>query len=435
MPRLRIKRHLETLLLAFAICGFSSFAEIGWAENWPQWRGPFLNGTSPENNLPSSWSKEENVLWKLKMPALSGSTPIVWGDRIFLNVADGKDLHLWALERTTGTVLWKGFLDDRNKKINKQNMSSPSPVTDGASVWVMTGTGVLKRFDFAGNELWARNIQDDYGKFGQMYGYGSSPLLYRDSLYVQVVHGKLTKEPSYVLCIDKATGETRWRVERQTEAVAAAADSYGSPMLLDGEGRAEIIVSGANVVTGYEPTTGRELWRADGLNPTNDPTNRTVASPVVMDGVIYAPARYGPLLAIKAGGRGDITQTHRLWGFDRGPEIPTPVTDGELFYTVNDNGIMWCLDAKTGEKVWGPRRIAPGTYSSSPVLADGKIYATNEDGITTVVQAGPVFEILAWNDLDEYCLSSPAISDGQIFIRTTQHLYCIGRRLGKSTER
>ncbi len=406
----------------------------GQAGNWPQWRGPFLNGTSLETGLSSKWSREENIRWKLELPALSASTPIVWEDRIFLNVADGEELQLWALDRNDGTVLWKGLLGDGNEKVNKQNMSSPSPVTDGTSVWVMTGTGVLKRFDFDGNEIWARNFVKDYGKFGLMYGYGSSPLLYGDAVYVQVIHGKEASEPSYLLCIDKATGETRWRVERHTEAVGAAGDSYGSPTLLKLADRAEIIVSGANVVTGYEPATGLELWRATGLNPENNPTSRSVASPVVTEGIVYAPARFGPMLAIEGGGRGDVTESHRQWAFRRGPEIPTPVTDGKLLYVVGDMGIMWCLDAKTGERVWGPRRLAPGVYSSSPVMADGKIYATNEDGITTVVKAGAEFEILARNDLEDYCLSSPAISGGQIYIRTTHHLHSIGGSVGASGE-
>jgi outer membrane protein assembly factor BamB len=144
--------------------------------------------------------------------------------------------------------------------------------------------------------------------------------------------------------------------------------------------------------------------------------------------MIYAPTRIKPLLAIRAGGRGDITETHRAWAFDKGPDVPTPVTDGKYFYVVDDKGVTWCLDAKTGQPVYGPERVKPGTYSASPVLADGKIYITSEDGLTTVVKAGPKFEVLAENNLNDYCLSSPAISDGQIFIRTTQHLYCIGKR-------
>ena len=240
-------------------------------------------------------------------------------------MADSKELQLWALDRNDGTVLWKGLLGDGNEKVNKQNMSSPSPVTDGTSVWVMTGTGVLKHFDFDGNEIWGRNFVKDYGKFGQMYGYGLSPLLHGDAVYVQVIHGKEASEPSYLLSIDKATGETRWRVERHTKAVGAAGDSYGSPAVLKLADGVEIIVSGANVVTGCESTTGLELWRADGLNPENNPTSRSVASPVVTEGIVYAPARFGPMLAIQGGGRGDVTESHRLWAFGHGPEVPTPV--------------------------------------------------------------------------------------------------------------
>jgi outer membrane protein assembly factor BamB len=181
-------------------------------------------------------------------------------------------------------------------------------------------------------------------------------------------------------------------------------------------------------VTGHDPETGEELWRADGLNPENNPNYRIVASPVVNNDMIYAPSRVTPLLALKAGGRGDVSESHRLWSFGHGPDVPTPVTDGKYFYVVNDKGVMWCLDAKTGKEIWGQKRVKPGTYSSSPVLADRKIYVTNEDAVTTVVKAGPEFEILAENSLDDYCLSSPAISDGQIFMRTAEYLYCIGGR-------
>jgi outer membrane protein assembly factor BamB len=148
----------------------------------------------------------------------------------------------------------------------------------------------------------------------------------------------------------------------------------------------------------------------------------------VFEDVVYAPTRVKPLLALKAGGRGDVTESNKLWAFANGPDVPTPVTDGKYFYVVDDRGVMWCLDARTGQPIWGPQRIKPGTYSSSPVLADEKLYLTNEDGLTTVLKAGPKFEILAENNLNDYTLSSPAISDGQIFMRTAQYLYCIGKR-------
>lgn len=419
------------ILLALVIT--SLMIPVALADNWPQWRGPMLNGVSNEKNLPVKWTTEENVTWKLALPAWSGSTPIIWGDLIFLNVSlklsDSDELFLWCVDRKQGNVLWKKSLSKGNHQERKQNMSSPSPVTDGQNVWVMTGTGILKSFDFKGNELWTREIQKDYGRFGLNWGYASSPLLYEDSLYVQVLHGMKTDDPSYLLRIDKKTGKTLWRVERPTQAIRESPDSYATPALLRYGNNTEIVVVGGDCVTGHDPATGKELWRGNGLNPDNNPNYRIVASPVVADGIVYAPTRVNPLTAFKAGGRGDITESHRLWTFRSGPDVPTPVTDGKYFYIVDDRGVMWCLDAKTGKEVWGPQRLKSGTYSGSPVLADGKIYVMNEEGLVSVVKAGPQFELLAENAMNEaQCLSSPAVSEGQLFIRTAQYLYCIGKR-------
>ena len=413
-------------------------ASVPRAENWPQWRGPSLNGVSGEKNLPVRWSTTENVTWKLALPAWSGSTPIVWGDRIFLSVAEdlrmqtGDNLQLWCVDRVRGTVLWKRPLGGGNHREQKHNMSSPSPVTDGTHVWVMTGTGILKAFDFTGTERWARDIQKDYGPFGLNWGYGSSPLLHGDALYVQVLHGMRTRDLSYLLRIDKATGKTVWRVERPTPARFESPDAYTTPALLRYGTSTEIVITGGDVVTGHDPATGKELWRASGLNPYTDGSYRIVASPVVYGDMIYAPSRERPMLALKAGGRGDVTKSHVLWSFNYGPDVPTPVTDGTYVYTVNDRGIMFCLDARTGREIYGRQRLPSGTYSGSPVLADGKIYITNEDGMTSVIQAGPVFEILARNDFDDYTLSSPAVSEGQIFFRTSKFLYAIGKRTNGS---
>jgi len=417
---MRIRIFLALFIVALSI--------LGLAEDWPQWRGPSLNGLSTEKNLPVHWSTSENVAWKLAMPSKTASTPIIWGNYIFLNVADGDDLALWCVDKAKGMLVWKKIVARGNYKINKQNMSSPSPVTDGKNVYVMTGIGVLKGFDFSGNELWMREIQKDYGRFGLNWGYASSPLLYEDSLYVQVLHGMKTHDPSYVLRLDKKTGKTVWRVIRPTDAVRESPDSYTTPTLLRYGNHVEIVVSGGDCVTGHDPGTGEELWRATGFNPDKNPNYRIVASPVVYDDVVYVPTRVRPLIAFRAGGRGDVSQSHKLWSFMNGPDVPTPVTDGKYFYSVNDRGIIWCLDAKTGQEIWGGQRIKSATYSSSPVLADGKVYVTNEDGLTTVLKAGPKFEVLAENDLSDYTLSSPAISDGQIFLRTEHFLYAIGKR-------
>jgi outer membrane protein assembly factor BamB len=416
---LRLSPALLALVLAVAPAG---------AEPWPQWRGPQLNGISGERNVPLRWSKAENVAWTLPLPEWSGSTPIVWNDHVFLNVAQGADLHLWAIDRATGTRRWTRRLGGENRKMMKQNMSTPSPVTDGRHVWVMTGTGLLKAFDFAGTEAWSRDIQADYGRFGLMHGYGSSPLLHEGSLYVQVLHGMMTDDASYVLRIDAATGRTLWRVERPTRARMESPDAYTTPALLRHGGATEIVITGGDVVTGHDPATGRELWRADGLNPRDETNYRIVASPVVHGELLFAPTRERPMLALTPGGRGDVTSTHVRWQFNNGPDVPTPVTDGTYLYSINDRGIVYCLEARTGKVVYGPQRLRNATYSGSPVLADGRIYITDEDGVTSVFQAGPTFALLAENDLGDYTLSSPAVSEGQIFIRTATALYAIGAR-------
>lgn len=454
------------------------------ADDWPAWRGPSHNGVSTETNLPVRWSATcatdgtatatspeqtpdgstapqrgrggrgggqegrplvplactnfttENVSWKLSLPAYSGSTPIIWGDTIFLNVATAANtgaLELWAIDRVKQTVSWKRPLADSNHMERKQNMSSPSPVTDGRTVWVMTGVGALKAFDFAGKELWSRNIQTDYGRFGLNWGYASSPLLKNGALYVQVLHGMKTDDPSYVLKIDAATGKTIWRVERPTPAVAESPDSYTTPLWVDTPSRPELIITGGDVISGHNPQTGAEYWRADVLNPQRNRNYRIVASPTLVGDLIIAPTRNNPMVAIRPGGSGDVAASHVAWTFAQGPDVPTPVSDGKLLYIVRDGGVAFALDAKTGETVYGPERLPSGTYSASPILADGKIYVTTEEeGVTTVYRAGPKFEILSSNrladDCSPYCLSTVAISDGQLFIRTASYLWAIGER-------
>jgi outer membrane protein assembly factor BamB len=452
------------------------------ASDWPQWRGPSRNGVSTDTGLPVSWGAAclesppaqapaaapapagrggfgggrgggfgqgrpitplactefdtTNVAWRLPLPAYSGSTPIVWGDMIFLNVATGAntgELELWAVDRREQTVAWKRPLANTNHMERKQNMSTPSPVTDGRHVWVMTGVGVLKAFDMAGKEIWSRNIQEDYGTFGINWGYASSPLLQGGALYVQVLHGMKTDDPSYVLKIDTMTGKTIWRVERLTDAVHESPDSYSTPTWIEANGRAELIITGGDVVSGHDPETGREYWRADVLNPNRGTAYRIVSSPLIAGGLIIAPTRNNPMVAVRPGGGGDVAKTHIVWSFEQGPDVPSPVSDGKLLYIVRDNGVVFALDVQTGKTVYGPVRLPPGTYSASPVLADGKIYATTEEeGITTVFRAGPKFEILSSNsllgDCSPYCLSSMAVSDGQLFLRTASFLWAIGER-------
>jgi outer membrane protein assembly factor BamB len=468
---------MRTLITAIALTTVAAGNAL-IAGNWPHWRGPSHSGVSDETGLPVRWGatcetgaaaapsappagrggrgffgqegrpltplacakfKTENVAWTLPLPAYSGSTPIIWGDRIFLNVATATntgELELWAIDRRGPSVLWKRRLADTNNMQRKQNMSSPSPVTDGKHVWVMTGVGMLKAFDFAGKELWARDIQKDYGRFGLNWGYASSPLLRGDALYVQVLHGMKTDDPSYVLKIDTMTGRTLWRVERPTPALNESPDSYATPTWIEANGRAELIVTGGDVVSGHDPNSGREYWRADVLNPERNRAYRIVASPTIVGDLIIAPTRNNPMVAMRPGGNGDVAKSHVVWRFAQGPDVPTPVSDGKLLYVVRDNGVAFALDVKTGSVIYGPERLPSGTYSASPILADGKIYVTTEEeGQTTVYRAGPKFEILSTNsllgDCSPYCLSTVAISDGQLFMRTSSYLWAIGQRRAK----
>jgi len=393
--------------------------------NWPNWRGPTRDG-SASGVVPIRWDTEKNVSWRVQMPEWTGSTPIVWKDRIFLNVADGDNVELWCLERETGQLLWKRLLSTGNHQQRKQNMSSPSPVTDGRYVWVMTGTGILRAFDFSGHEIWMRDIPEEYGEFGLNWGYASSPLLDDNTLYIQVLHGMKTDDPSYLLKIDASNGATVWRKERPTQAVRESPDAYTTPALFRYMGVNQVVVTGGDAVTGHDPENGEELWRVNGLNPTGNRSYRIVASPVVIADMIVAPTRVRPLLAMRIEGLPDDSQVKVLWQAENGPDVPTPVTDGDYLYIVNDQGIVYVHELDTGKLVYGRKRLQPGTYSASPVLVGGRIYVTNESGLTSVFRSGPEFEILAENALEDYTLSSPAVSEGQIFIRTANYLYAIG---------
>jgi outer membrane protein assembly factor BamB len=421
---------LNRLVSSFAICAITVIT-VSARENWPAWRGPQANGVSGEKNVPLKWSTGENIAWKLAVPSRSGATPIIWGDTIFLNVATAMttgELELWAVDRKQGQPLWKRPIGGGNNQQRKQNMSTPSPVTDGTTVWVMTGTGILKAFDFKGNELWMRDVQKEYGRFGLNWGYASSPLLHQGALYIQVLHGMRTDDPSYVMKVDAKSGKTMWKVERPTQAIQESPDSYTTPILVNTGKTFEIAITGGDIVTGHDPQTGKELWRANGLNPQNDPYYRIVASGIYASGLLIAPTRNRPMLALRPGGSGDVTQSHKVWSFDLGPDVPSPVSDGKLLYVVRDNGVIHALDLKTGAVVWGPERLKTGAYSASPVLVDGKLYITSEnEGLTSVITAGPKFELLAENPLDDYTLASPAISNGQIFIRTEKFLWAIGK--------
>jgi outer membrane protein assembly factor BamB len=438
---------------------------LGASDHWPQWRGPNLNGTAQAHDLPIEWSETRNVRWKTELPSWSGATPIVWEDKVFVMSPDqaastaadvdaapaeptpapgspranrgrgrgggmdpgGQALLLFCLSREDGRVLWKREVDRGNQTHRKQNNTSPSPVTDGVHVWSFTGNGVLTCFDLAGQEKWERRLQSDYGEFGLNWGYGSSPLLVEDRLIIPVLHGNDTDDPSYVLAIDKVTGKTLWRTERPTDAPRESPDAYITPQLLRLPTHSEVILNGGDLVTGHDLETGKELWRADVLNPSKQGNYRIIPSCLVVDDLIIAPSRINPMVAIKTGGQGDIAQSHVVWQSEHGPDVPTPISDGKYLWMVTgDRSLFSCLDLKTGQPLYDRERLPSATYSSSPVLADGRIYLMNENCETVVLQAGPEFKILAVNKLEgSNGLSSPAVVGREIFLRTSDAIYCV----------
>jgi outer membrane protein assembly factor BamB len=454
-------RSLAVFVSTIAGCGLALAAP----DHWPQWRGPNLNGTAQAKDLPIEWSETRNIRWKTQLPSWSGATPIVWQDKVFVMSPDqaetaaatdgatstepapaaegprgnrgrgrgggmnpgGQGRLLYCLSREDGHVLWKREVDRGNQTYRKQNNTSPSPVADGVHVWSFTGNGVLTCLDLAGNEKWERRLQSDYGAFGLNWGYGSSPLLVDDRLIIPVLHGNNTDDPSYLLAIDKVTGKTLWRTERPTDAPRESPDAYVTPQLLRLAAHSEVILNGGDLVTGHDLATGKELWRADVLNPSKNGNYRIIPSCLVMEDLIIAPSRINPMVALKTGGKGDIAQSHVVWKSENGPDVPTPISDGKYLWMVTgDRSLFSCLDLKTGRPHYDRERLPSATYSSSPVLADGRIYLMNENCETVVLEAGPEFKILAVNKLEgSNGLSSPAVVGRDIFLRTSDAIYCV----------
>jgi outer membrane protein assembly factor BamB len=460
--RIACLRAHRTITFAAAFVAVSFADRVALAGDWPQWRGPTLDGVSADKGTPLEWSDSKNVLWKAPLPCWGGATPIVVGERVFVvtpsaaegdakgsvvrqlpgpmggrETPGGRDILVLCLNAGDGKLVWQKTLDSRNALFGKQNLASCSPVSDGKFVWALSGAGMLACFDAAdGNERWRINISEKYGEFELLWGYASSPLLYDGKLYVQVLHGggrmankdKTGEVSSYLLAIDAAKGDVLWKHERKTDAKSECPDAYTTPTIGRHGGRVDLIVSGADYVTGHDPADGKERWRAAGLNPNREGNYRICPSPVVMGEYVIAPTRRRPLLALRGGGSGDVSTSHLAWKLERGgPDVPTPVSDGKYVYVVEDKGLVTCVDLATGDLVWGPERTATGSVSASPLLADGKVYIVNEAGVTTVLAAGAEFKVLATNELDgTYTLSSPAVANGRLFVRTSKFLYCIG---------
>lgn len=414
------------------------------AENWPQWRGPSLNGSTVEQGLPSTLEKS-GATWVTPLPGRSGATPIVWDNHVFVTSPDSqKELFLIALNRKDGSVRWKKAIASGDQEKGRNNMASPSPVTDGKNVYAMFATGDLVAYDFDGNPVWARNLGREHGKFAVMWIYGSSPVLHDGRLYIQVLQrdtpadyshaldGKPNRE-SYLLAINAKDGKDVWRHVRKTDSTKESQESYATPLPYKGKNGWELLVVGGDHLSSHSLQDGHEFWRAR-LYEKRDDWYRIVTSPVAHDGLIYAAGPKGqPVVAFKEGGSGDVTTSHVAWRFNEAPtDCPTPLLyQGKLFVlegNMKRERVLSCLDPKTGEKKWSGTFPANDPIWASPTAADGKIYLVSERGTVFVVGAGDEFRLLSRLDLEEGpTRSSVSIAHGQIFVRTALNLYCFGK--------
>jgi outer membrane protein assembly factor BamB len=419
---------------------------------WAQFRGPDGQGVSTEKGLPDDWSATRNVIWKTAIPGRGYSSPVVWGDRIFLTTAielepvpgakgvehiiDGHpyvhpqgvgadrrhSFKVIAIDARHGRVVWERTAyeglpyDTRHKK---GSFASQTPVTDGKLLWTYFGSeGLLFTYDMEGNLKWKASLG---GIKTVGVGVGTSPVLYKDVLILQCDEDNGDK--SFIVALDKRTGKQVWRVPRKVQV------SWATPVLVRAGGRDELITSGTEWIIAYAPATGAELWRAKGLG------SNAVPSPVVVGDVVVLSAGYPEKLAmgIRAGGSGDVTDTPRvLWKYTKGTAyVPSPIAYGDLVYLVTDKAILTALDARTGEvKYEGGRVPVPATLMASPVAYEGKILLSSMEGDTFVIKAGPVHEVLRTNTLGEPIAASPAIAKGRIYIRGENNLYAIGGRAG-----
>ena len=422
--------------------------------NWPQWRGPSGLGVSTESGLPAKWSASENVAWSVALAGLGSSSPIAWNDRVFVTSQVGQaprrsgshpmlardDAALVAREkpiggrregpsgaagaiefvvesfaRADGRRLWEyrlaaeGPFPDLHEK---HNLATPTPVTDGKQLFVWFGTGQLAALDLDGALVWKRHIGREYSPFDINWGHGSSPVLYQDLLILLCDH----ESKSYLLALDARTGRERWKTDRGAGRV-----SFSTPLLVSAAGGDELVVNSSERIDAYDPANGRLLWYADA------PRQTPIPSAVFHGGIIYMTRGYrnSPYLALRPGGRGDVSASHVVWRAPAGGSYVSSLVyfDG-LLYLTNDVGVLTCADAKTGERVWQAR--LDGVFFASPVAADGRIYVVSQTGETIVVKAGRTPGILARNDLGERLVASPAIAGGRIYLRSDGKLFAIG---------
>lgn len=416
--------------------GFFAIATASRAENWPQWRGPSGDGHCAEKNLPTTWSAESGLAWKTEIKGRGMSTPVIWGDKIFVTTMTGDvpmgkgpteggmnqdplpnspefDVHLFVLcyDKKDGKLLWEQEVKTEQviATHKRHNLATPSCVTDGERVYAWFGSGQVACFTMDGEKVWERDLAKEYGPFVIIWGHGSSPVLYEDSLILLCDHTRA----AYMVAINKVTGENLWRVDR-----GKGARSYATPLFIEFNGQKQMIVNANGRVEGLNPANGEQIWSAKGLLQV------PVPSPVVYGDTIFTCGGYSnsPTMAVRLGGAGDVTESNILWkNKNGGPYSPSFLYNDGRLYLVSDNGIGTCYNAATGETLWKER--VGGNFSSSPVLADGKIYVISEEGETIVLDAGPEFKVISRNMVEEYTLASIAVSDGGIYFRTDKHLY------------
>jgi outer membrane protein assembly factor BamB len=394
------------------------------AENWPGWRGPTGQGHSADKGPPLTWSDTEHVKWKAPLPDRGNASPAIWGDHIFLTQATHKGTKrgVLCIDRKTGKEKWARYIDFAgNEPTHGTNpYGSATCVTDGERVIASLGSAGLLCLDFTGKELWKK----DLGEFIHIWGNASSPVLHGDHLILWCGPG----ERQFLVALNKKTGEEVWRHEEPGGHPGLKkgdpwTGSWSTPVIVKVGGREELILSVPKKVKGFDPKTGKELWHCDGL------TDLVYTSPVVSaDGIVVAMSGYGgSALAVRAGGSGDVTKTHRLWHHPRNPQrIGSAVIVGDHAYLVNEPGGASCFELKTGKDLWNRERLLSTTWGSF-VHAGDRLYVTSNGGETMVVKADPKLDELARNKLPDQVLASIAVSDGELFIRGYKYLWCISK--------
>jgi outer membrane protein assembly factor BamB len=402
--------------------------------DWPGWRGPHSSGLADGAGYPTEWSADKNIVWSFDLAGRGASTPAVVGDRIFVTTTtDGQNVvHCIGMD---GKAQWSKTLGAAvDGKPGKDGTgANPSAATDGTFVFVYFKSGDFGCFTVEGEQKWHVNLQDKFGEDTLWWDLGTSPVLTKDAVVIACMHSG----PSYLAAFAKATGEILWKQDRNLGAPEEAAQSYATPVVVQDGGREVIVVLGADHVTTHDAATGKEVWRLGGLNPTNHKYFRSIASAAVADGLVVAPyARGESLTCIRMGGQGDVTSTHILWAnTGTSADVPTPaIANGRVFICRDSGdarGTIDCLDLQTGKTIWtGQLERNRNTFRSSPIVADGKLYVTRQDGTVFVLDAiGSEFKLLAKNSIaDEHTVATPVFVDGRILLRTDSHVFLIGNK-------